>query len=161
MLLLVTFSWSLTIDDIAIAVQSNVRYIEQLILPMSQTWYQLVPEVDVYTDALDEAALAAFGANSRSHVFFHVLSGFGGVHIGTRFAAGWDLAQSRHLHAIADLYDRHPHKSFYFICDDDTFVLPANLVRSLDGLDADGVAVYGLVYGVREFASIFFRRPAP
>jgi hypothetical protein len=161
MLLFVTLSWSLTIDDIAIAVQSNVHYIERLILPMSQTWFQLVPEVHVYTDALPDAALPPFMANPRSKVFFHVLSDFGQVHVGTRFSSGWDLAQSRHLHAIADLCDRHPHKSFYFICDDDTFVLPSNLVRSLEALDADSLAVYGLVYGTREFASIFFRRPGP
>jgi hypothetical protein len=161
MLLLVTFSLSLTIDDIAIAVQSNVHYIEQLILPMSQTWYQLVPEVHIYTDSLNDTMLRPFGANPRSNVIFHVFSRFGRVHMGSRFSGGWDLAQSRHLHAIADLYDRQPHKSFYMICDDDTFVLPSNLVHSLSTLDADGVAVYGLVYGARDFVSIFFRQPSP
>jgi hypothetical protein len=103
---------------------------------MSRTWYELVPEVNVYSDALPDYTWRPFEASKRSNVFFHQTGAFGHALEGSNYRSKWDYAQSRHLSAMSDLYFRYLTKKFCFFCGDDTFVNPTNLLSALSALNS-------------------------
>jgi hypothetical protein len=156
--LLLARSLSLSFDDVAIGVLSGKECLLTRVLPMSRTWYQLVPEVNVYSDALPDLIWPNFEGNNRSNVFFHQTGAFGHVNEGSLAQSEWNRAQSRHLPALLDLYSRYPTKKFYFFCDDDTFVNPTNLLSALGNLNSSDELMYGRVYNVPDFVKAFFVR---
>jgi hypothetical protein len=154
--LLLAPSLTLTLDDIAVGVLTGNESITKRILPMSRCWYQLVPEVNIYTDVVPDSIWPEVSSNPRVNLFFHTSTATSHHLVGTEFETGWNTAQSRHFHAIADLYDRYPKKKFYFICDDDTFLLPDNLLRKLNETDPTAPVILGYIFTVIGFAHPFF-----
>jgi hypothetical protein len=63
--------------------------------------------------------------------------------------------------AFADLFERYPNKSFYFFCDDDSFVVPANLLHFAGTLNSEKLAVYGKFYYGAWFADPFYDGTTP
>jgi hypothetical protein len=146
----------LSIDDLAIGILTGQKFMKERIIPMAHTWYQLVPEVDIYTDDIPEELWPAILSANRSNLFFHKNNAFPHHLHGTEFELDWNGAQSRHLHAMADLWERHPDKQFYFFCDDDTFVLPSSLLDALSRVNSNAKHIYGHVSGVIAFGNPFF-----
>jgi hypothetical protein len=149
---------TLSLDDIAIGVLSSVNCLDDRILPASRTWATLAGGVDVYVESdLPDEFVTELLANPYCNMSFHIQRALPHYIFGTDSDDGWFISQSRHLLAIADLYERHPHKSFYFICDDDTYVLPHNLVWFASQLDPHKHAMYGKVFQPFAEARQFFK----
>jgi hypothetical protein len=50
------------------------------------------------------------------------------------------------------LYERYPNKSFYLLCDDDTFIIPANLLRLANRIDPNKFSVSGKSFTALSYA---------
>jgi hypothetical protein len=154
--LLLQVSFSLTFDDVAIAVHTSEAMMADRIIPMLNGWYQLVPEVHICADWIPEDLWPSLLANNRPNLIFHTNNGYPHYVVGTRYDLDWNGAQSRHLSAISDLYNRFPDRNFYFICDDDTFVLPSNLLSFLETVDIHTACVYSYNYAPPIWADQLF-----
>jgi hypothetical protein len=156
-----SLSEALTLDDIAICIFSGRDAISARVIGMSHSWYQLVPEVNIYTDSIPAVSWVHLLSNRRASLFFHTTNAHPDSLVGSEFENGWQTAQTRHLYAIADLFDRYPDKKFYFVGDDDTFLMPANLVRVLRPYAPDSIQMFGRLYGVFPHFFPFFRPMGP
>jgi hypothetical protein len=143
--LLTTVSTGLTFDEIGLIVLSGSDFVSTRVAPMSHTWFQLVPEVHVYTDTVPDSAWPLLETNARSNMIFHLTDAYPRHLVGTEWEDKWQNAQTRHLHAIADFYERYPDKKFYMVVDDDTFVLPDNVLSVFENVDPDSVIQFGNV----------------
>jgi hypothetical protein len=155
---LAALSTATTLDDIVIGIFSGSRMMESRILPMSWSWYQLVPSVHVLTDYVPESTWLNILSNRRCNLFFHATDAFAHPLVGTEWGDVWHSVQVRHLYGVAELYDRFPDKQFYFICDDDTFLLPSNLLSLIvtQSLNPSDTHIYGLAYAVPPYMKPFF-----
>jgi hypothetical protein len=123
---------------------------------MSHAWYQLIPEVHIYTDIIPESSWSDLLTNTRSNLTFHGTDAFAHYSVGTEWEFGWNDAQSRHLRAIADIYARYPNKHFYIILDDDTFLLPSNLLHTFETINPELIHSYGVVYTAISYSHPFY-----
>jgi hypothetical protein len=146
----------LTFDDIAIGILTGHKCIESRILPMSHAWYQFVPEVNLYTESMPESAWPALLANRRANLFFHINTAIPRHLVGNEYDVPWNYAQTRHILAMADLYERYPNRSFYFLGDDDTWLVPGNLLKKLSNVDPESLNVFGRTFTVVDYAHPFF-----
>jgi hypothetical protein len=145
-----------TLDDIAIGVFSSVDCFDSRILPMAQSWYQLVPRVDIYIERnLSVEMVTLLNECRHGNLHFHIQRHQPHALYGTPCETSWEWAQYRHLHAIADFYERHPNKSFYFICDDDTFAIPQNLLQLASSIDPLELLITGRVFMSAAFVAPF------
>jgi hypothetical protein len=149
---------AVTLDDIAIGVFSSAECFETRILPMARTWALLAPQVDVYIERNVSSSLwRGLLRRPRAGLVFHVQAWEPLELYGSRFETSWNWGQFRHLHAIADLWERYPNRSFYLLCDDDTFLIPANLLRLANAVDSESFHVYGKCFMAVEFVDRFSR----
>jgi hypothetical protein len=147
---------AVTLDDIAIGVLASTDCILDRIVPMTRTWFQMVPQVDVWVERnLSADVWPLLLQYPRSNVVFHVQTHEPYELYGSKYETAWNWAQYRHLHAIADLWERYPNKSFYVICDDDTFLLPANILRFANSIDSESKSVSGQFFGAVSFVDRF------
>jgi hypothetical protein len=154
--LLISALSALTLDDFAIGILASVNCLESRIFPMARTWYRFVPRVDIYIERnLSTSEINTTRQQLRANLSFHAQVIEPHVYYGTAMETAWDWAQGRHLAAMSDLWERYPNKSFYFICDDDTFVLPSNLLRFANTVDSEELAIYGKVFFAYPAASTF------
>ena len=128
---------NITFDDIVFVVWSGKECIGTRIRELAKSWYNLIPEVHVYTDYIDEKE-ADIITNENPHlkIIFHCTEMRGDYLIGSAFENPYNHAQSRHLLSIVDIYGIYPNKKWYFFCDDDCYVIPnrvLDLCKRLEG----------------------------
>jgi hypothetical protein len=137
---------ALALEDIAISIITTGRLIIPRIVPMARAWYQLVPEIHLYTDTMPESAWSDLLSNHRCNIIFHMTNHTAHHLVGTRLDIGWNVGASRYLDEVADFWERNPGKKWYIVADDDTFLIPKNLIKALQPLNPDTPGVYGREY---------------
>jgi hypothetical protein len=146
-LLFPAISAKLTYDDVVVSIWSGRDYTTRRVVSQAATWYQLVPEVHVYSDEFpDDSIDLVLNESNRTNIVFHPFGHKGGHLMGTEWEHRWYYAQTRHLLTMADLYDRFPNKTWYIWTDDDTYLYPDSVIEYLDSQDADTLRVIGVVY---------------
>jgi hypothetical protein len=150
------FAQSLTLDDFTFGILASAACFDSRIPPMCRSWYRLVPTLHIFTDPLPYNVSSVINCSNQSNVIFHVSTVRAFQLLGTEFDLGWNHAQTRHFAAMADLYDTYPNSSFYFFGDDDTYVLPENLLSVASSLDPDSIHLFGILYGVTFHSYLLF-----
>jgi len=159
-MLLTFFSLTLSYDiqKIGFCSWSGHNCILDRILPNSQTWYQFLPEVHVYTESMPkDSEKTVMNSNNHLNLKFHILPLRTFALIGTEFDTEWNHAQSRHIVAIDHFYRNNKDKEWYAIFDDDTYIFVENLLRFLDDKNSSIPVVYGVSYGAVSYAGPFFK----
>jgi hypothetical protein len=147
-----------TLNDIAIGIWSGVEVFHERVVPMSWTWFTLVPSVHVYSDELRNSSLELI-LNGTNHlnVHFHETPTFAHYMVGTQWDNKWNNVQNRHLYALGDLYFREPTRKWYFLGDDDTFLYPNVLCDFLS--DCNETNIHGRIFFAFEHVNFAFRHP--
>jgi hypothetical protein len=128
-------------------------------MSLSQTWFQHVPEVHLYTDSVTDEEIAriySFTAHSRLDIYVHPVVAH--ALVGTDWERPYDHSQLRHLLAMADLYDRRPGADWFLFGDDDTFVYPSALVDYISRHDPAAPQIHGRVFKGVDGLDYFFGR---
>jgi hypothetical protein len=149
--------FSLDLNDILFGVFASEECFITRIIPMANAWYQFVPEVHIMIDAMSEPSLSALKNNTHSNLFFHVTSATAHFLVGSEFYTPWNVAQSRHITGLAHLYELYPNKTYYAICDDDTYMFTENLMLFLEKVDPAKPKIYGHTFLAASFGHVFFR----
>lgn len=133
---------SVTLDDIVWVVWSGKECLATRVNQLSKAWFMLVPHVHVYTDFADEDVLENITkSNPHVNITFHLTQLRGEYLIGSAFETPYNLAQSRHILSMADIYQLYPNKKWYFFCDDDCYLEPSKVLRMCQ-------TVYGTQFGM-------------
>lgn len=150
----------LTLDDVAFGIWTGADVFDKRVISMAETWFKLVPALHIYSDAFDNKSLEST-VNSSNHLnlFFHETPTFSHYLVGTQWDDKWNQVQNRHLYALSDLYTREPHKAWYVVGDDDTFLFPNSLVLFLSQLPLDDEHIYGRPFIVFDHVNPFFMNP--
>jgi hypothetical protein len=140
-------SAKLTYDDVVVSIWSGRDYTTRRVVSQAATWYQLVPEVHVYSDEFpDDSIDLVLNESNRTNIVFHAFGHKGGHLMGSEWEHRWYYAQTRHLLTMADLYERFPNKTWYIWTDDDTYLYPDSVLDFLDTQDPTALRVIGVVY---------------
>jgi hypothetical protein len=150
-------SFPVHLSDILFAVLASHDMFDERIIPMSHAWYQLVPEVHILLDAVPNSSVPILQNNTHTNLTFHLSTDVSHYLIGTEFERPRNLVQSRHISGFARLYELYPNKSFYVICDDDTYLFPENLVTFLKTVHPSVPVAYGRPFLPPPFASPFYK----
>jgi hypothetical protein len=156
--LLLAVLQSVTLDDIAIGIWSGVEVFTERVLPMSRTWFRLVPSLHVYSDELVNTSLEAI-VNCTNHLnlFFHETPTFSHYMVGSQWDNKWNNVQNRHLYSLGDLYFREPDKKWYFLGDDDTFLYPNVLAEFLSSVPDNDTHIHGRIFHAFDHVNFVFR----
>jgi hypothetical protein len=146
--LLFSFAVStLTYDDVVFGVWSGREYTSRRVVSQAGSWYQLVPEIHLYSDDfVDDTIDLVLNESSRTNIVFHPFGHKGGHLMGTEWTHRWYYAQTRHLLTMADLYERFPDKLWYIWCDDDTYLYPDSIIEFLSSQNASLLQIHGVIY---------------
>lgn len=146
------------ISQIGFCAWSGKNCIESRILPNAQTFYQLLPEVTVYSEEFPPGSMEKIvSQNNHVNIKFRQLNLQTIVLFGTEFDTPWNHAQARHMISMHDFYTRNPDKDWYVYFDDDTYIFTETLLDFLSTKDPNEDAMYGVSYGVASYASPFFK----
>ena len=144
---LIYFSFQLSFDEIGFAVWSGREYTTRRVVSQAGTWYQLIPEVHVYSDEYYNGSIeTVLKESNHTNIVFHDFGHKGGHLIGSEFEHRWYYAQTRHLLTIADFYERFPNKKWYIWSDDDTYLYPESILNLLDKYDSRNPLIFGVTY---------------
>jgi len=146
----------LRLEDIAFIVWSGYECISNRVYELSKTWFNLVPEVHVYTDFIPEGIVEKIEAECPNcNLIFHEMGFRGDYLVGSDFDNPYNHAQSRHLLTMVDIYESYPKKKWYFFCDDDAYVFPIKLLEFLQTKPGDlfGQSFYFIQETYRFFPS--------
>lgn len=125
-LLLNDFKYSL--DDMAFGVWTGGNVFFKRAVSLAKTWFQFVPQLDLYTDFIPKKGVKAiYSASKHLNLYIHITPTFDDFMKYTSFNRIWDMVQNRHLFTIYDMYKRYPNKKWYIFSDDDTVIQP-NLI---------------------------------
>ncbi|OHT13207.1 hypothetical protein TRFO_16774 [Tritrichomonas foetus] len=145
--LFVFFSRQLTYDDMGFAVWSGREYTTRRVVSQAATWYQLVPEIHVYSDAFfDNSIELVLNESNKTNIIFHEFGHKGKHLIGSEWEHRWYYAQTRHLLTMADFYERFPNKKWYIWGDDDTYLYPESILNFLSSQNSSDFLVFGVSY---------------
>lgn len=145
--LLIFLSIQLSYDDVAFAVWSGREYTTRRVVSQAATWYQLVPEIHVYSDEFFNGSLElVLNESNKTNIIFHDFGHKGGHLMGSEWEHRWYYAQTRHLLTMADFYERFPNKKWYIWADDDTYLYPESIMNFLDQQNSSKFVVFGITY---------------
>ncbi|KAH0786387.1 hypothetical protein GPJ56_009773 [Histomonas meleagridis] len=145
--LLISFGFALNISDLVFGVWSGREYTTRRVVSQAGTWFQLVPEVHVYSDEFyNESLEMVINENVHSNIVFHDFGHKGNHLMGTEWEHRWYYAQTRHLLTMADLYERFPNKKWYIWADDDTYLYPNSILDFLSAYNSSDFLVFGVIY---------------
>ena len=148
----------LKFDDIAFGIWTGKKMLSKRVLGLAKTWLKLVPQIDVYSDYIDDNdAYAILNTSNHLNITFHSIPTFAHHLVGTSFDNVWNHAQSRHLIAFHDLYQRYPGKKWYFLGDDDTFLFPSGILSTLRKIRYDEKHILGHIFFSFPFLERFFQ----
>jgi hypothetical protein len=140
-------SSTLGYGDVVFGVWSGREYTTRRVVSQAGTWYQLVPEIHIYSDEFANDSISlVLNESNRTNIVFHPFGHKGGHLMGSEWEHRWYYAQTRHLLTMADLYERFPNKTWYIWADDDTYLYPDSVLAYLDRQDATVLRVFGVVY---------------
>lgn len=139
--------FTLTFDDTVFGVWSGKEYTTRRVVSQAASWYQLLPEIHLYSDLFDKEGIkSVINESNHTNIVFHKFGHKGGHLIGTEWEHRWYYAQTRHLLTMADLYERFPNKSWYIWADDDTYLYPKAILEFLEKQDQNEFLVFGVIY---------------
>ena len=149
---------NLTFDDFAFGIWTGEKMLKKRVYDLAKTWIKLMPQIDIYSDYInDKDALEILNTSNHLNITFHSIPTFAHHLFGTSFDNVWNHAQSRHLIAFHDLYQRYPNKKWYFLGDDDTFLLPDGIISTLKNYSYNERQIIGHLFGNFPFLSKFFQ----
>jgi hypothetical protein len=154
----VSAGFAVPLDDIACAIASGNQVFHSRISSLARTWLQLVPHCHIYTDDANSTDIQSI-VNQTSHLnlTFHILHSRSHALVGTKHDDAWNHAQDRYMSVISDLFEREPTKSWYFFCDDDTFVYPSGIVAFLSDKTHNESVLYGRLYQPWLESMVFYK----
>ena len=148
---------TISINDIAFGIWSGKKMLNSRVLGLAKTWIQLIPEMHVYSDFLPEDSIELiYNSSKHLNLYLHAIPTFAHYLVGTTFDDVWNHAQTRHLIAFSDLYNRFPNKKWYFLGDDDTFLFPNSITEHLSNFDSNEMQIHGHLFFSFQELEIFF-----
>lgn len=140
-------SFQLSYDDVAFAVWSGREYTTRRVVSQAATWYQLIPEIHIYSDEfLEDSIDLVLNESNLTNIVFHEFGHKGGHLMGSEWEHRWYYAQTRHLLTMADFYERFPNKKWYIWADDDTYLYPESIMNFLNSKNSSQFVVFGITY---------------
>jgi hypothetical protein len=123
---------NLSIDDIAVGIISGQELLMSRLISQAKSWFPTFPSVSVYSDEFPNTTISDItSASPHSRIRFISIPGQAEHIIGSQWTVPWYRAQPRFLPAVHDLWTSHPHARWYLVGDDDTYLIPRNILRRL------------------------------
>lgn len=149
---------NLTLDDISFNVWSGETFALSRLINMSKTWYQELPEINVYmADLQENTSNILRNSLGNSKIRINIIPIDSSFLIGSSTYSGWSESQILHTVSLKYAYEHDKNKKLYIFCDDDSYIFPNALINQMNLLEIDDMKIYGCVYSATEDIERYYR----